>query len=87
MQKLIRKLPKRFANCELRMANLNPVDDIDNSNMISESSILLSFDIVNMFLGIGNILGLEAVSEILNNRGSDFPSAECLLEALIICVK
>ena len=25
MQKLIRKLPKRFANCELRMANLNPV--------------------------------------------------------------
>ena len=24
MQKLIRKLPKRFANCELRTANLNP---------------------------------------------------------------
>ena len=24
MQKLIWKLPKRFANCELRMANLNP---------------------------------------------------------------
>ena len=24
MQKLIRKLPKRFANCELRTANSNP---------------------------------------------------------------
>ena len=24
MQKLIRRLPKRFANCELQMANSNP---------------------------------------------------------------
>ena len=26
MQKFIRKLPKRFANCELQMANSNPVN-------------------------------------------------------------
>ena len=34
MQKQIRKLPKRFANCELRTANSNPVRDICNLSYI-----------------------------------------------------
>ena len=60
------------------------IDDINNSNMITDSSILVSFDIVYMFPSIGNISDLEAVSEILSNSESDFPPAECILEALTI---
>ena len=35
-----------------------------------------------MFLSIDNVLGLEAVSEILQNRESAFPPAECILDAI-----
>ena len=63
------------------------IDDINNNNMITDSSILVSFDIVNMFPSIDNVLGLEAVSEILSNRESDFPPIECILEALTICLE
>ena len=67
---------------------LDVIDDINNNNnMITDSSILVSFDIVNMFPSIGNISGLEGVSEILSNKESDFPSAECILEALTICLE
>ena len=66
---------------------LNIIDDINNNNMITDSSILVSFDIVNMFPSIDNISGLEAVSEIVNDRESDFPPAECILEALTICLE
>ena len=55
--------------------------------MITDSSILVSFDIVNMFPSIDNISGLEEVSEILSNRESDFSPAECILEALTICLE
>ena len=47
---------------------LDITDDIKNNNMITNSSILVSFDMVNMFPSINNISGLEAVSEILSNR-------------------
>ena len=36
---------------------------------------MVSCDIVNMFLSIDNVSGLEAVSEILENRETDFPPA------------
>ena len=39
---------------------LNKIDNINNRN--------ISSNIVNMFPSIDNVLGLEAVSEILNNR-------------------
>ena len=35
-----------------------------------------------MFPSIDNVSGLEAVSEILENRKADFPLAECISEAL-----
>ena len=65
---------------------LDIIDDIYN-DMITDSSILVSFDIVNMFPCTDNISGLAAVSEILSNRESDFPPAECILEALTICLE
>ena len=66
---------------------LDIIDDIYNDNMITDSSILVSFDIINMFPCTDNISGLAAVSEILSNRESDFPPAECILEALTICLE
>ena len=42
MQKLICKLPKLFANCELRTANLNPVHHktISDQKLFSSSLLL-----------------------------------------------
>ena len=60
---------------------------INTNNMITDSSILVSFGIVNMFASIDNISGQEAVSEVLSYRESDFPPAECILEALTICLE
>ena len=58
------------------------IDMINDSNVLTEDSVLVSFDIVNMFPSIDYVSGLEAVSEILDNREADFPPAECILEAL-----
>ena len=44
---------------------LNIIDMINNSNILTEDSVLVSLDIVNMFPSIHNVSGLEAVSEIL----------------------
>ena len=66
---------------------LDIIDDINNNNMITDSSLLVSFDIFNMILSIDNVSGLEAVSKMLSNREFDFPPAECILEALTICVE
>ena len=51
MQKLIRKLPKRLANCELRTANSNPavrlkIGENDRVNIITHLS-----DSEELFLG------------------------------------
>ena len=67
--------------------NDNNNNSNNNNNMITNSSILVSFDIVNMFPSIDNISGLVEVSEILSNRESDFSPAECILEALTICLE
>ena len=66
---------------------LDITDDIKNNNMITDSSILVSFDMVNMFPSINNISDLEAVSEILSYRESDFSTAEYILEFLTTCLE
>ena len=57
---------------------LNIIDMINDSNILTEDFFLVSFDIVNMFLSIDNVSGLDAVSEILENRETDFPPVECM---------
>ena len=66
---------------------LNIIDNINSRNIITNDSVLVSFDIVNMFPSIYNILGLEAVSEFLHNRESNFPPTECILDALKRCLE
>ena len=60
---------------------------INDSNILTEDSVLVSFDIINMFPSIDNVSGLEAVSKILENRETNFPPAECILDALKLCLE
>ena len=59
---------------------LNIIDMINDSNILNstEDSVPVNFDIVNMFSSIDNVSGLETVSEILKNKETDFPPAECI---------
>ena len=51
---------------------LKIIDMVNGSNILTKDSVLVSFDIVNMFLSISNVSGLKAVSEILENRETNF---------------
>ena len=66
---------------------LNIIHMINDNNILIEDSVLVSFDIVNMFPSIDNVSGLEAVFQIPENRETDFPPAECILEALKLCLE
>ena len=61
---------------------LNIIDMINESNILTENSVLVRFDIANIFPSIDNVSGLEAVCEILENRETDFPPAKCILQDL-----
>ena len=66
---------------------LNIIDMINDCNILTEDSVLVSFDIVNMFPSIHNVSDLEAVSEILENWETNFPPAECILQTLKLCLE
>ena len=51
---------------------LKIIDMVNGSNILTKDSVLVSFDIVNMFLSISNVSGLKAVSEILENMETNF---------------
>ena len=66
---------------------LNIIDMINDSDILTEDSVLVSFDIVNTLSSVDNNSGLEDVSEILENRETNFPPAECILQALKLCLE
>ena len=66
---------------------LNITENINSRNIITKDSVFVSFDVVSMFRDIDSVLGLEAISEILHNRESDFLPAECILDALKLCLE
>ena len=66
---------------------LNITENINSRNIITKDSVFVSFGAVNMFRHIDSTLGLEAISEILYNRESDFLPAECILDALKPCLE
>ena len=53
----------------------------------SEDSLLVSWDVVAMFPNIDNNLGINAVIEALESRPARFPSTDCIVEAVQICLK
>ena len=64
---------------------LDIIDKINNSNLPS-NSILVSFDIINMFPSIDNKSGLKSIHEILELCDSKFPPTSCVIEALELCL-
>ena len=64
---------------------LSIIDDL-NDKGIPDNTILVSFDVVNMFPSIDNINGIEAVRSILDSRTTKLPPTECIIEGLEICL-
>ena len=64
---------------------LNIIDKLSRSNLLSES-ILVGFDIANMFPSFDNNFGLKTVFEILEPRGNKFPPTRSVIEALELCL-
>ena len=64
---------------------LDIIDEINNFNLPT-NSVLVGFDIVNMFPSIDNKSGLKSVHDILELRDSKFPPTNCVIEALELCL-
>ena len=64
---------------------LDIIDETNNSNLPT-NSIIVSFDIVNMFTSIDNKCGLKSVHNILELRESKFPPTSCIIETLELCL-
>ena len=64
---------------------LNIFGELNRSNLSSES-ILVGFDIANMFPSIDNNFRLKTVFEILESRVNKFPPTQSVIEALELCV-
>ena len=62
---------------------LNIIDDL-NARGIPENTILVSFDIVNMYPSIDNKNGIEAIRKFLNERINQQPSTQSIVEGLEI---
>ena len=64
---------------------LNIIDDLNNKG-IPDNTMLISFDIANMFPCIDNNNGIEAVKNILETRKINQPSTKCVVEGLELCL-
>ena len=64
---------------------LDIIDDLNNLNLHLES-VLVSFDIINIFPSIDNKLGINSVIKLLNKRGCKSPPTQCVIEALELCL-
>ena len=72
-----------------RIKNTNHMlDIIDNLNSLGLrlDSILVSFDIINMFPNIDNNLGLSSLKHYLDLCSKSIPPTNSLLEALELCL-
>ena len=63
------------------------IDFLNDSNILTEKCMLVSFDIVNMFSSIDNESGLQALKNALEAREEQFPPTLCIIEALELCLK
>ena len=64
---------------------LDIIDGLNESG-IPDDTILVSFDIVNMYPSIDNKNGIQAVTTFLNSRAVKDPSTECIIEGLSLCL-
>ena len=64
---------------------LDIIDEINNSSLPT-NSILVGFDIVNIFPSIDNKSGLKSVHDILELLDSKFALTSCVIEVLELCL-
>ena len=64
---------------------LDIIDEINNSSLPT-NSILVGFDIVNVFPSIDNKSGLKSVHDILELSDSTFTPTGCVIETLELCL-
>ena len=62
------------------------IDEL-KSERIPDNTILVSFDIINMYPSIDNDRGIAAVRNALQTRAYKSPSTNCIIEGLEICLK
>ena len=63
---------------------LDIIDKINNSSLAT-NSIVVGFDIVNMFPSIDKKSGLKSIHDILVLRDSKLPPTSCVIEAFELC--
>ena len=67
------------------------INKIQNLNRdkgpLPTESLLVSSDVVAMFPNIDNNLGSSAVRRALDSRSEKFPSTDCIIEAVEICLQ
>ena len=56
-----------------------------NDSALLENSVVISFDVVNMFPSIDKESGMKAAEKVLNDKESKNPPTLCALEALRLC--
>ena len=66
---------------------LNRIEDLNRNGPNPKGTLLVSWDVVSRFPNIDNQLGPTAVKKALNARENQFPSTNCILEAVEICLK
>ena len=79
---LTENMPSRIKNTAHL---LNVIDDL-NQRGIPDNTVLVSFDIVNMFPSIDNLNRINAMKSFLDNRPIKKPPTECIIEGLNICL-
>ena len=66
---------------------LRIVVNLNKSNFLTSNYRLVSFNIINMFLGINNIPRLKAAKKILDATQDQFPPTDCIIEVLKMCLE
>ena len=66
---------------------INKIQLLNDKGPLPPGTLLVSWDVVAMFPNIDNKLGLTAVKKALDSRLNRFPSTDCILEGVEICLK
>ena len=79
----VEKIPTRIKDTNHM---LDIIDNLNDSNL-PDNSVLVSFNLVNMFSTIDNESHIKAVKEMLNVGENKNPPTECILEAFRLCLE
>ena len=77
--------------CKYRIEDTNhcllKIEELNKKGLVTDDTILVSWDIRAMFPSIDNEKGLEACRERLDARENNFPKTETTMEALQLCLE